>query len=384
MFFKKATTPTNNNSLSDVKTYNILFIGGSNTVMKEGYVSQLTDLMRNGAFFMVDKVDNIAVGASSCTLALERLLNMSNLNEYDIFFIEYTINDSAIYVKDGGDITWRLSYEGLIRMILQQNPKAIIVPLIFGRLYSRHVPPQEAMRQFILQLQPLYNLCVIDSDAMLRGVQGKAGQFRKQYEDVEHYAYPYTTNLIAHHIYLNLLQYLHNHPEHNFTKLPNPLEKYCFDNIATFDLTTDYKNKAKYEITNFTNSRYNLNAITIPVGESITIELTSPIISLSFISAANSCSLLIDSDGEATVIDTLHRKVHDGDFKFLYKNFTFTDSRWRQDFFKTPRTITLKAIDSDERTALEKHHKDAFNMMANQASEKTELKIYLCRVVYVR
>jgi hypothetical protein len=54
-----------------MKNYNILFIGGSNTVMKKGYVSQLNDLMRNNNFFAIDKVDNIAVGASPCTLALE-------------------------------------------------------------------------------------------------------------------------------------------------------------------------------------------------------------------------------------------------------------------------------------------------------------------------
>jgi len=367
-----------------MKNYNILFIGGSNTVMKKGYVSQLNELMRNNNFFAIDKVDNIAVGASPCTLALERLLRISNLNTYDIFFIEYAINDSSIYIKDGGDITWRLSYEQIIRIILRQNSKAIIVPLIFGRLNNLRIPPQEAMRQFILQLQPLYNLCVIDSDAMLRGEQVEAGQFRKQYKNVAHYDYPYATNLIAHQIYFGLLQYLKNKPSHNFTKLPNPLEEFCFDNIATFDLKLVCKNKEKYENNNFTNSRYNLDAIAIPVGEYITLELPSPIISLSFISAQNSCSLLIDSDGEAIVIDTLHRKVHDGGFSFIYKNFTFTDSRWRQDFFKTPRTITLKAISYDERAALKKHYKNAFNMIANQTSEKNKLKVYLTGLLYIK
>jgi hypothetical protein len=80
----------------------------------------------------------------------------------------------------------------------------------------------------------------------------------------------------------------------------------------------------------------------------------------------------------------LHRKVHDGDFSFIYKNFTFTDSRWQQDFFKTPRTITLKAISYDERAALKKHYKNAFNMIANQTSEKNKLKVYLTGLLYIK
>jgi hypothetical protein len=392
MLFKKNNStsafvkakPEASQGLSQSAPYNILFIGGSNSVMNQGFVPQLTELLRNSSLLQIDKVENISVGASSCTLGLERILKMPTLGEYDIFFIEYTINDLSIYSKDGGDVTWRYAYEGLIRIILSNNQNAIIVPLIFGRLHEKSAASQMEMRQFIQQLQPVYNLCIVDNDELLRDVKASPALFRGLYLDGEHYNSPYATGLIAHQIYYNLLQYLHNHQPNEATKLPQAVEKKCFDNIASYNFANDYKNKSQYEIANFTNSRYQIEAIAIPIGGSISVDLPSPAVALSFISAQSSCSLLIDVNGEKTVIDTLHRKVREGDFNFLYKNFTFTDSRWKNDIFRMPTTITLKAIGNEERADLKKHYKEAFNMISNQSDEIDDLRVHLSAVVYVK
>lgn len=109
----------------------LLVIGGSNSLMKRGYVEELDRLVQAENVHGITQIDNVSVGANGCIRGLESA-KLSKIKNYDVVVIEYFINDFQIISRDGVGF-WLSSYEGLIRYILSENPAIIIAPLLLGR-----------------------------------------------------------------------------------------------------------------------------------------------------------------------------------------------------------------------------------------------------------
>ena len=72
---------------------NVLFIGGSNTVMKKGYSGETVRAL--GDYFDLGLVKNISVGGTTLGMALWTTLKLESPEVYDLIFIDGQGNDQS-------------------------------------------------------------------------------------------------------------------------------------------------------------------------------------------------------------------------------------------------------------------------------------------------
>lgn len=122
---------------------NILVIGGSNSLLKNGYVHHLEQALAPV------QIRQISVGATSTLAGIGRLFDTAGQQDVDVILYEYSINDAGHFAwrPDGGR-SWLLSLHLLVKAAAQLYPNAVLVPLVF------------AMRRFasLAESDPFYAL----------------------------------------------------------------------------------------------------------------------------------------------------------------------------------------------------------------------------------
>src|SRR5262245_57074961 len=110
---------------------NVLFLGGSNTMMKSGYSGETVKALSE--YFELGRVDNLAIGGSAVGMGLYTSLGLKSPDAYDVIFLAYSISDYS-FVKMRSRIgAWRWAFENLLLELRHSNPDARIYPLLFGR-----------------------------------------------------------------------------------------------------------------------------------------------------------------------------------------------------------------------------------------------------------
>lgn len=143
---------------------NILFVGGSNLVLKNG-ISSLVPLYLKNRNVDVENVYNISVGATSCLFGLENL-TFFNKKAIDLVFIEYGINDMPLYVNDRQ--LWEYAFTNLLALARKKYPSAEIVTILLGRRKERYWKNQDRMHQNMAEISRKYDALVVDIDSVLK------------------------------------------------------------------------------------------------------------------------------------------------------------------------------------------------------------------------
>lgn len=175
---------------------NILVIGGSNSLLKDGYVPHLEQALaaRGPA-----TVRQLSVGATTSLAAIGRLFDSAGGSDADVDVIlyEYSINDAGHFAwRPDGGASWLLCLHLLIQAAARLYPNAVFVPLVFAmqRFAAPSVPDPfyDYQREWFAAL----GLPAIDVRRWL------ADLFLDRppawlYGDEAHYAAPYATALIG-------------------------------------------------------------------------------------------------------------------------------------------------------------------------------------------
>jgi hypothetical protein len=174
---------------------NILILGGSNSLLKDGYVAHLERALaaRGGV-----TVRQLSVGATTSLAAVGRLFDTAGgMGRVDVILYEYSINDAGHFAwRREGVGSWLLCLQLLLKAAAQLYPDAVFVPLVF------------AMRRFAVPAvpDPFHNAQVESFAALgLPTIDVRrwlADLFLDQppawlYGDEAHYAAPYATALVG-------------------------------------------------------------------------------------------------------------------------------------------------------------------------------------------
>jgi hypothetical protein len=173
---------------------NILVIGGSNSLLKDGYVPHLEQaLAARGPV----TVRQLSVGATSSLAAIGRLLDTPGDTDVDVILYEYSINDAGHFGwRPDGGASWLLCFHLLIKAAARLYPNAVFVPLVFAMqrfaVPSVSNPFYDYQRDWFAAL----GLSAIDVRRWL------ADLFLDRppawlYRDDAHYVTPYATALIG-------------------------------------------------------------------------------------------------------------------------------------------------------------------------------------------
>lgn len=319
----------------------ILFIGGSNTVIRNGYSNCLTDLLVKSGISR-DQISNFAVGANSSVHGLQVLKTVINLSDVEILFIEYCINDFELISKSG-DAIWFGSVEGIVRFALSCNPSMQIKFIMLGRRKDSYW--QKKIHNNIKRIASYYgerhNVGYIDVDMHLkeRAISTNT-DYTAYFSDNVHYKTTNVTDIIANYIMENIDLSINL----KVGDIPDPLMANNFEGAIVFAAQQIISDK---EIIIMGNSRFKESVVAIKLGDSVKITLPGPIISIAFCSASEACRASIEEEGEIPVLfETLHEAVNQGAFQFLIKTVPFKWKRWAT-AVHVPREINIRAITTD-------------------------------------
>lgn len=353
------------------KKLNILFLGGSNTMMKSGYSGETVKAL--GEYFDIGQVDNLAIGGSAIGMGLYTSLKLPNT--YDIVFLAYSISDYSFVKSPLKITTWRWAFETLLKTLRQHSPQAHIYTLLFGRRSRQNGKSTKALFQETREMSERYGAHPINVDAYLHGLLAEDQSDHALYEDESHYARPVVSALAANYIARTVIA-----AEHKRQRAPADLPTIsppCRLGRAEYTLF-----EGLGEAQHFKNSRHDTHAVALAIdGPWQEITIPGELVQLNYISAKNSARILVAEEGEAPIaFDTLHKRVDSGEFGFLVRGLLFS---WKNppDGRSPPRKVAMRAVaDTGTESADFKYIKQ-FHMMPPNTPEQNNV-VYLLGALY--
>jgi hypothetical protein len=352
---------------------NLLFIGGSNTVMKNGYRAETINAL--GDHFEIGEVKNLSVGGTTLGMGLWAALNLESPQVYDLVFIEYTVNDYDLTKSSTKFANWQWAFETLLGHLRMHNPRARIHVLIFGRRDKYECLFQQALSKATRELSLRYQAHPIMVDDYVRGLAGDAAAGKRLYADRAHYARPIVTSLIANYIARVVIAEEQRLKAALYLAPPVPLPfpvRHC-----------DHKLFAGLGKTHvFKNSLYDVNAVALEIdGPWREVIIPGGLIQLNYISTRDSARIVVAEEGEAPVaFDTLHKRTDNGEFAFLVRNFLFG---WKQPPTRSgkPRKVAMRAVATKAVKDQDFRYVKQFHMLAPKTAERNKV-VYLSGALF--
>ncbi|UDM08501.1 SGNH/GDSL hydrolase family protein [Halomonas sp. NyZ770] len=309
---------------------NILFVGGSNLVIKQGISTLIPECLRNSGI-SVDNVYNIAVGATPCLFGLENL-TLFKKKQIDLVFIEYGINDLPLFANDR--VLWEQAFTSLLTSLKSKYPSAHIVTILLGRQKERFWNNQQRMHNKMKTLSDRSGALVVDIDTLLKEKAAVAGGFEKFYLDESHYSSPGVTRYISEVV---VSEYL-------LSQL-----------VGFFDKKTSASSKDKKlnvyglpgAVECYENSRFHKQTTVLEKNESVALYVKGAPVAISFISANDSCSLLLESEFGNKIINTKRKKATLGKFSFILKQIPLYGLIGKDVKSDQKTKVTLTALDKN-------------------------------------
>lgn len=353
------------------RPWSLLFLGGSNTLMRLGYsqalVACLADRMGPPA-----KVTNLAVGAGSSAHGLMIAKTRPDLADHDVIVVEYGVNDVKLSQAGGIDV-WRGAAEGMLRHILAARPDARVVFPLFARRDMK--PSQFQAARELVDLAAHYgrthSVRVADIDHLLRDVLfPEAAEFNALYEDKAHFRRPLVARLVG---AITASELMAAQPGAG-APLPDPVHPWNFAGAEVVDLARIGRPADR----SFVNSRYDVPARRIGIGEALTVDLPGAIAAIEFVSLTTAATLIVAEEGQpAFAMHTRHTAIgKGGKFNFLVRCQAIEGRSWAAGG-GGPRQVTLRARVAAGRTPLV----PAYNMQP-AASAQAEA-VYVTRLLCV-
>jgi hypothetical protein len=349
--------------------WNILFLGGSNTVMSKGYVDALVACLADSRG-PAGRVVNLAAGGNSTVHGLMLAKQRQDLADYDIVVIEYGVNDVKL-AGHGSIEIWKAAAEGLLRHLLTIRPDVHVVFVLFGRRDMRKgymYRPAELTLTIAEAYAAHRRVTVVDIDHLFRNVLFPgAEEFAKLYSDGSHYRRPEIARLAGGLIASGIL----GAPQGEQGPLPEPVFPFHFADSTLIDLVSDLAQADRV----FANSRYNIPTRRIGLGETVTLDLPGPIAGIEFVSLATGATLRVSEEGESPfALHTRHSRSQAARFPFLLRCQALEHRPWPT-LARGPRRVTLEALPD----APEGEVKKALNMVP--AAKGRAEAVYVTRLL---
>lgn len=174
----------------------ILILGGSNSLLRDGYVTQLRNSLQH---YTALEIVQLSVGATSSLAAVARLQEAAAgiSAAPDVILYEYAINDSGHFSPRAGGIeSWQLCLYLLLKSAARLYPDALFVPLILAQ--QQHFAASTAHPLYDAQCQTYaqMGLSSIDIRAQLSAL---FLQYAPDwlYSDSAHYAVPQASSVVG-------------------------------------------------------------------------------------------------------------------------------------------------------------------------------------------
>lgn len=321
----------------DPRPWNILFLGGSNTVIRRGYVRSMVAYLEH-RYGPPGRVTNLAVGGNSIVHGLMCAKMTPDLADYNHVVVEYGVNDVKFARPDKID-TWRGAAEGLLRVLLAAREDVhVIVPQFTRRDMKPHMfATANGMENLADHYATSHNVTLVDIDRLLRNVLLKnRADFPPLYIDGGHLRRPDVTALVGGLIGAEAAAA----PRRPGGALPGPLHPWHFAKADILDLVGDPDCANR----RFKNSIFDIRTRHIALGERVTLDLPGALAGLEIVSCSEGAALRISEEGaDPYVLYSRHTGGDELRFPFLLRCVADTKKPWRE-AARGPRRVILEAL----------------------------------------
>jgi hypothetical protein len=176
----------------------ISIVGGSNSVMREGYSKYLNNYLHQ-ATSQETSIKYYSLGGVSNIFGLIQQDRYNIARNSDIIFFEYCVNDRHAIEVDCYSLELAgKSLEGFIRKCQKANPFCLIVLIIFGVNKEDYYQTTCALSELYQSIGEHYRLPVINLTNLLNEQKGQ-GFVKSLYgdKDVAHYTRPFGVKIVA-------------------------------------------------------------------------------------------------------------------------------------------------------------------------------------------
>ncbi|MFT4013014.1 MAG: hypothetical protein QM682_06355 [Paracoccus sp. (in: a-proteobacteria)] len=302
-----------------MKNVTAVAIGGSNTVMRPGYLTELPRCLKKyGINLKISS--NLAVGNTTIFTGLINLkMNVESIKASDLLIIEYTLNDTSVFSSTiEGLSRWVRGMEGVIRYARQINPSIKIIPVIFATRTGMHRSTINPLHGGVHYLANYYGLTPVDVNASL--VQRFGRDFFESpgaYGDYAHYQRPIFTTLAAEIIADRIKDYLISRL--GPSELPAEIDpnNYANSKLIVADDIPDLPKER------FKNYLYDETAFDLGAGF-ISIEVDGGnLLAAKFACTGDICRCFVKVNGSWFSANTMQPGMEEPKYKFLLSMISF-------------------------------------------------------------
>lgn len=167
---------------SNASASKILIVGGSNSLRREGWVSQF-----EAAYTGDCEIRNISIGGASSVMGIYRAFFCETINPGDTVVWEYALNDANFYEIGGCPLDLLLRHvEHLIRRCAQKGAR--FVPVIMSTLRQESRRDIDLYRAQLHFLFAHYGIAYLDVSFEMRHKLSLPALGREYYDDGNHYS----------------------------------------------------------------------------------------------------------------------------------------------------------------------------------------------------
>ncbi|WP_170606527.1 SGNH/GDSL hydrolase family protein [Ruegeria arenilitoris] len=286
-------------------TMKICVIGGSNSLMADGYVRPAIEMLKNRARCDIE-LANVSIGGTFSHFGIWQLLSKRPHLDADVIVVEYVLNDAELSAFRSV-LNWSKTYEGLVRKLRTEAPRAqIICPLLVNRRMASK-PKLSSLVSGAVMINMRYGIETIDvnQEIIQRCPMGSPRDAEGWYRDLSHYAKPFQImigEMLASRIAAGAgrscaRDTLPVNLDH-FAEARSAVQEGIFDNIVP----------PEFERKSFQNRLVEETAALVPEGKSFGFKLTGEIVALIIVSTRQD-GILVYHHADKSVNVGIYRKA---------------------------------------------------------------------------
>lgn len=312
---------------------NVVVFGGSNSASEPGYIDTVTEVL-NGIFDLT--LTNASVGGNTSVFALMQVKMGTEVEGNDAVIIEFAVNDYMLCRPE----IWPFycaTVEGLVREILNRNPRAQIFFIMLGRRSQETAAQSRQMLEFSQKLGDQYGTHTVPVDTHLQQTLSEA-EFRGAYSDDLHYRRGFASAVVGPYVAQTIATALH----------AAPLPRLALPTLTaeTFEgaVVVPAGDILPRPVIVFENSRYVERAVEILAGETVKVVIPGRLLLTRFVSCANSCRVRITESGGKTMVFDTARPDRESRFAFLIRSTPFSRRDWGTVPKGVPNELTIEVL----------------------------------------
>lgn len=303
-----------------MKEVEAVLVGGSNSVVANGYLANMTNTCRRHGVEVTLKGD-FSVGNTTCGYGLFRLKKAANsVKSAQAIIIEYALNDEFIYALHMWNLRhWARLYEGIIRFARELNPEITVYSIILAARNGHFTDRIPAISSGIQYLSSWHGADYVDVNRQAAIKFGQTVVRNEQFYmpgNSAHYLNPTVTSAIGEIVGDGLIRALENRRGSSWVSPSTPIDLDNFASASAVDMAKWAESRGETPVRH-QNWRFTIDSIDLATRK-LRINLEDgKLLGLEYACVRDTGPLHVEYNGQCFRVGTMKSGVQSGTYKFL-------------------------------------------------------------------